>query len=244
MATNIPPHNLGEVVRRPHLPPRQPGSHPRRAPRRGDGAHSGPRLPHRRLHRRPGRDPSSLPHRPRDGRDASASRDRGREGRQGIDRHHRDPLPAQQGAAHREDRGAREGQAGRRHLRHPRRERAPGDAHRLDIRKGEPRQVILNNLYKLTPLQDTFGIIFLAIVDQRPKVLNILEASEHFLTFRREVVRRRTELRPPEGGGPGPHPRGARHCPRPSGRGHHAHPGQQDPGRGPGGPGRALRASA
>ena len=62
----------------------------------------------------------------------------------------------------------------------------------LDIRKGEPSQVILNNLYKLTPLQDTFGIIFLAIVDQRPKVLNLLEASEHFLEFRREVVRRRT----------------------------------------------------
>ena len=62
----------------------------------------------------------------------------------------------------------------------------------LDIRKGEPSQVILNNLYKLTPLQDTFGIIFLAIVDQRPKVLNLLEASEHFLEFRREVVGRRT----------------------------------------------------
>jgi DNA gyrase subunit A len=64
----------------------------------------------------------------------------------------------------------------------------------LDIRKGEPSQVILNNLYKLTPLQDTFGIIFLAIVDQRPKVLNLLEACEHFLEFRREVVRRRTEF--------------------------------------------------
>ena len=70
----------------------------------------------------------------------------------------------------------------------------------LDIRKGEPSQVILNNLYKLTPLQDTFGIIFLAIVDQRPKVLNLLEACEHFIDFRREVVRRRTvyELRKAE----------------------------------------------
>jgi DNA gyrase subunit A len=70
----------------------------------------------------------------------------------------------------------------------------------LDIRKGEPSQVILNNLYKLTPLQDSFGIIFLAIVDQRPRVLNLLEASELFLDFRREVVRRRTafELRKAE----------------------------------------------
>jgi DNA gyrase subunit A len=62
----------------------------------------------------------------------------------------------------------------------------------IDVRKGEPSQVILNNLYKLTPLQDTFGIIMLAIVDQRPRVLNLLEACEHFIDFRREVVRRRT----------------------------------------------------
>ncbi|MEK7879413.1 MAG: DNA gyrase subunit A, partial [candidate division NC10 bacterium] len=64
----------------------------------------------------------------------------------------------------------------------------------IDIRKGEPSQVILNNLYKLTPLQDTFGIINLAIVDQRPRVLNLLDTCELFLAFRREVVRRRTEF--------------------------------------------------
>src|SRR5262249_42976433 len=70
----------------------------------------------------------------------------------------------------------------------------------LDLRKGEASQVILNNLYKLTPLQDSFGIIFLAIVDQRPRVLNLLEACELFIDFRREVVRRRTayELRKAE----------------------------------------------
>src|SRR2546425_10604709 len=70
----------------------------------------------------------------------------------------------------------------------------------VDIKKGEPAQVILNNLYKLTPLQDTFGIIMLAIVDQRPRVLNLLEATELFVEFRREVVRRRTayELRKAE----------------------------------------------
>jgi len=70
----------------------------------------------------------------------------------------------------------------------------------LDVKKGEPSQIILNNLYKHTQLQDTFGIIFLAIVDQRPRVLNLLEASELFLDFRREVVRKRTlfELRKAE----------------------------------------------
>ena len=61
----------------------------------------------------------------------------------------------------------------------------------IDVRKGEPSQVLLNNLYKHTPLQDTFGVIFLAIVDQRPRVLNLLEACQLFLDFRRDVVRRR-----------------------------------------------------
>ena len=67
----------------------------------------------------------------------------------------------------------------------------------VDIKKGESAQVILNNLYKHTPLQDSFGIIFLAIVDQRPRVLNLLDACDLFLDFRREVVTRRTtfELR-------------------------------------------------
>jgi DNA gyrase subunit A len=70
----------------------------------------------------------------------------------------------------------------------------------VDVKKGEPAQVVLNNLYKHTQLQDTFGVIFLAIVDQRPRVLNILDACELFIDFRRDVVRRRTayELRKAE----------------------------------------------
>ena len=54
--------------------------------------------------------------------------------------------------------------------------------------------VVLNNLYKHTPLQTTFGIIMLAIAGGRPKVLSLLEVIEHFIEFRREVVRRRTEF--------------------------------------------------
>jgi len=70
----------------------------------------------------------------------------------------------------------------------------------VDAKRGEPAQVILNNLYKHTPLQDTFGVNFLAIVDQRPRLLNILDACELFVGFRRDVVRRRTayELRKAE----------------------------------------------
>src|SRR5438477_3796976 len=64
----------------------------------------------------------------------------------------------------------------------------------IDLKRGEVPEVILNNLYKHTPLQASFGIIMLAIVAGRPKVLNLLELVESFVDFRREVVRRRTEF--------------------------------------------------
>ncbi|HUC78159.1 MAG TPA: DNA gyrase subunit A [Vicinamibacterales bacterium] len=64
----------------------------------------------------------------------------------------------------------------------------------IELKRGEVPEVILNNLYKHTPLQTSFGIIMLAIVGGRPKVLNLLELIESFIEFRREVVRRRTEF--------------------------------------------------
>jgi len=64
----------------------------------------------------------------------------------------------------------------------------------IELKRGEVPEVILNNLYKHTPLQTSFGIIMLAIVGGRPKVLNLLELVESFVDFRREVVRRRTEF--------------------------------------------------
>ena len=63
----------------------------------------------------------------------------------------------------------------------------------IELRRGEIPEVVLNNLYKHTSLQSTFGIIMLAIVAGRPQVLTLLDLLEHFLEFRREVVRRRTE---------------------------------------------------
>src|SRR5438309_2011451 len=63
----------------------------------------------------------------------------------------------------------------------------------IELKRGEVPEVILNNLYKHTPLQTSFGVIMLAIVGGRPKVLNLLELVETFVEFRREVVRRRTE---------------------------------------------------
>ena len=64
----------------------------------------------------------------------------------------------------------------------------------IELRRGEVPEVVLNNLYKHTQLQTTFGIIMLAIVAGRPKVLSLLEVIEHFVEFRRDVVRRRTEF--------------------------------------------------
>ena len=63
----------------------------------------------------------------------------------------------------------------------------------IELRRGENAEVILNNLYKHSRLHDSFGVIFLAIVDGRPDVLNIRQILEHFVSHRREVVHRRTE---------------------------------------------------
>jgi DNA gyrase subunit A len=62
----------------------------------------------------------------------------------------------------------------------------------LELGRAELPQIILNQLYKHTQMQTTFGIIMLALVDRRPQVVNLKEMLEAFITFRREVVTRRT----------------------------------------------------
>src|SRR5436190_1917257 len=64
----------------------------------------------------------------------------------------------------------------------------------IELKRGEVPEVVLNNLYKHTQLQTTFGIIMLAIAGGRPKVMPLLDIIEHFIEFRREVVRRRIEF--------------------------------------------------
>ena len=64
----------------------------------------------------------------------------------------------------------------------------------IELKRGEVGEVVLNNLFKQTQLQQSFGIITLAIVAGRPKVLSLLEVVEHFIDFRRDVVRRRIEF--------------------------------------------------
>ena len=67
----------------------------------------------------------------------------------------------------------------------------------IELKRGEVPEVVLNNLYKQTQLQDTFGMNMVALVDGQPKLLNLKQMLECFLSHRREVVTRRTvfELR-------------------------------------------------
>jgi DNA gyrase subunit A len=70
----------------------------------------------------------------------------------------------------------------------------------LELRKEEVAEVILNQLYKLTQMQVSFGIILLALVDNRPVVMNVKALFDHFIEHRKEVVTRRSrhELREAE----------------------------------------------
>lgn len=63
----------------------------------------------------------------------------------------------------------------------------------IEVKRGELPEIILNNLYKHTALQTSFGIIMLAIVDKQPKLLNLLEMMNYFIAHRRDVIIRRTK---------------------------------------------------
>ena len=70
----------------------------------------------------------------------------------------------------------------------------------MELKKDEMAEVVINQLYKMTPMQKSFGIIFLAIVNNKPEVLNLKQILEHFIQHRKVVVYRRTayELRKAE----------------------------------------------
>ncbi len=63
----------------------------------------------------------------------------------------------------------------------------------LELGRGEMPQIIINQLYKHTPMQTTFGVIMLALVGRRPQVVNLKQMLQEFIAFRREVVTRRTK---------------------------------------------------
>ena len=62
----------------------------------------------------------------------------------------------------------------------------------IELKRGEVPEIVLNNLYKLTQMQETFGMNMVALVDGQPRVLNLKQLLEAFLRHRREVVTRRT----------------------------------------------------
>jgi DNA gyrase subunit A len=64
----------------------------------------------------------------------------------------------------------------------------------IELRREENANIILNRLYKYTQMQQTYGIILLALVDGRPKVLNLKEALLHYIDYQREVIVRRTRF--------------------------------------------------
>jgi DNA gyrase subunit A len=64
----------------------------------------------------------------------------------------------------------------------------------IELKRGEVPEIIQNNLFKLTQLQDSFGMNMVALVDGQPRLLNLKEFLEHFITHRREVVVRRTRF--------------------------------------------------
>ncbi len=64
----------------------------------------------------------------------------------------------------------------------------------IELKKGEEPELILNHLYKHTNMQTTFGVIMLSLVDNKPRVLNIKEMLEFFITHRFDVVTRRTQF--------------------------------------------------
>ena len=62
----------------------------------------------------------------------------------------------------------------------------------IELKRGEVAEIVLNNLYKLTQMQETFGMNMVALVDGQPKLLNLKQFLDAFLRHRREVVTRRT----------------------------------------------------
>lgn len=63
----------------------------------------------------------------------------------------------------------------------------------VDVKRGEETSVVINQLYKQTQLQTTFGIIFLSLINNRPQILGIKPLIQHFIDFRQEIVRKRIE---------------------------------------------------
>ena len=188
MATNIPPHNLSEVIDgcvayiedpdidlpglmehiKDRTSPLPASSWPKRHPRR-------------------------LRHRPRQDHSAGPCYHRRDQEWPYPDHHYGDPVYGQQGPSHREHGRAGQGQAHRGITGLNDETNRKGMRIVVDIRKDANAQVILNQLYQYTQLQDTVGVIMLAIDHKVPKVMTLKQMIQKYVEFQDEVVRRRTQ---------------------------------------------------
>ena len=111
----------------------------------------------------------------------------------------------------------------------------------IELKRDANANVVLNNLFKQTPLQTSFGVNMLALVDSVPRTLNLAQALSYYIDHQIEVITRRSQFRLEQGAQPGPHRRGPAAGHRHARRRHRHHPGLGGP---PGGPdvvdGRAL----
>jgi DNA gyrase subunit A len=64
----------------------------------------------------------------------------------------------------------------------------------IEVRRDVPAHIVLNQLYKMTAMETTFGVIMLALVDNRPRVLSLKECIQHFIDHRHQVIVRRTQF--------------------------------------------------
>ena len=121
-------------------------------------------------------------------------------------------------------------------LREIRNESAKGKTRLVfELKRDATALVVLNNLFKYTPMQTTFSVNMVALVDGIPRTLNLREALVAYVEHQREVVRRRTEFRLRQGPKKRAHiVEGLLRALDLIDRDHHRHPGQRGPGRGPG----------
>ena len=193
MATNIAPHNLVEVVQAlRHLI-----THPDGRPRRPDAVHPRPRPADRRQDRRARRHPRRLRDRPRHASGCApppASRRSRRAARASSS-----PSCPTASAPRRSSSGSRRWSRARSSRASPTSRTSPTASKGLrlviEVKNGFVPEALLEQLYKLTPMEDSFGINAVALVDGQPRTLGLKELLEVFLGHRFDVVRRRSAFR-------------------------------------------------
>ena len=94
----------------------------------------------------------------------------------------------------------------------------------IEVKNGFNPEAVLEQLYKLTPMEDSFGINSVALVDGQPQTLGLKDLLRHYVEFRIDVVRRRTAHRLRKAAGPAAPRRGPAHRDPRHRRGHPAHP--------------------